>query len=105
MIEYLELEDTDGGQWTVTTQTATYLLDLDARTGTRLPNHDEAARLRRDGEQFELLRLSTCVVGRPMAMYIDLAVEGAPRTRRITTEVISIARLSHQDTAGEDHVA
>lgn len=105
VIEYTELEDTDSGQWAVVTQGAMYALDLNARTGTRLPNDDHAALLRRDGQPFELLRLSTCVVGWPMAMYINLAVEGAPRTRRITTEVVSITRLSQQETAGEDNVA
>jgi hypothetical protein len=40
-----------------------------------------------------------------MAMYINLAVEGVPKTRRITTDVVSITRLSQQGTAGEDDVA
>lgn len=95
MIENTELDDADAGTWKVTTQSATYVLDLEARTGLRLADTGNAATLRRDGEPFTLLRVVTCTIGWPMVLLIDLAVDGVPMTRRISTEVVSITPLSN----------
>lgn len=90
------LDDRTGGRWSVHTDSSSYELDLDARTGVRIPGtapQVRAARLRKDFETWQLLQLINCEVGRPMRLLIKgVAASGSP-TVRTTTTVRSITAL------------
>lgn len=88
------LVDTMTGTYSVTTEMSTYLLDLDTRALIRVPDADNAADLRRDGEAVSLVRVQVCNVGLPMIVVIDLLVPGVWDTTRCTTPVVSIRRLT-----------
>ncbi len=92
------------GRWQVTTETSVYLLDLDDRRVTRVPDAGAGpptglamppmATLRRDHESLPLLELISCAVGQPMSMTIVVRQDGIA-TLRTTT----IVRHLHELTA------
>ena len=93
------LTDDDHGRFLVTTASGSrYWLDLDARflrrvTGSVLP---ETLRLRRDGDDVDLLEIVTCSRGDPMVVLINLHVPGVWLTTRETTTVVCIERILEQ---------
>lgn len=99
-------ETSGTGRWQVTTETSIYLLDLDAKRVTRVPDAGAGppagfspaaiAALRRDHESVPLLKLITCVVGEPMRMLIDLRRDGVC-TLRTTTVVRHLRELNAED--------
>ena len=85
------LMDSATGTYTVTTQSSTYVIDLDAMVVRRTPNAlPDAATMRRDHETLPLLALSECTVGRGLAIFVYLGIDGVPWTFRASTEVRSI---------------
>jgi len=91
------IDDVTTGSWLVRTQTSSYLLDLDARTATRIPGDEdvvgdvwETVRLRSDAVPLPLISLIRCNVGESMRMVIDVVGDGVTATLRDTTPVISI---------------
>jgi hypothetical protein len=96
-----ELTNTTTGCWHVMTETATYMVDLDRRVAVRQPGHgappggDElpaiVAALRRDGQEFTVVRVVTCRVGERMVL-IGYGINADPSfvTHRETTIVQSI---------------
>lgn len=90
------LDGTEGGVWCVRTVTATYLLDLDARTLTRYPaasapqDWPSPAELRRDGHDVPVLAfLSPVTIGFGMNLMIDVRGDDIP-TWRQSTAVVAI---------------
>jgi hypothetical protein len=91
------------GRWQVTTETSVYLLELDRRQVTRVPDAGAGpppgispaaiASLRRDHESIPLLKLIMCIVGEPMRMLIDVRRDGVC-TLRTTTVVRHLRELS-----------
>ena len=98
------LEGVATGRYTITTDAAEYLLDLDRRVIQRFPdpNNLEAAGLRRDAEEIVLMEIVSCEVGRSMVLLIDLDVSGVLVTTRRTTPIVAIERFldSLSDAAG-----
>ena len=90
------------GRYTVTTEAAEYLLDLDRRVVRRLPVGPDAADLRRDAEEVTLLAIARCEVGQSMKILVDLDVSGVLVTTRRTTPIVTIERFldSLSDAAG-----
>ena len=95
--------DTDTGRYKVTTESSTYILDLDQRTLTRSPGdgagtHPEAtsakyvAALRRDAETLTLHELITLRVDASMIANIQVRDDDVTTLRR-TTIVRHIERL------------
>lgn len=90
------------GRWQVTTVTSVYLLDLDAKRVTRVPDAGAGpppglspapiASLRRDHESVPLLELITCAIDEPMRMLIDVRRDGVS-TLRTTTVVRQLCKL------------
>ncbi|AYF97197.1 hypothetical protein [Protaetiibacter intestinalis] len=74
------------GAWTVLTQEAAYLLDLDARTGTRITHSAEAG----EAEAFTIVRLDRCQIAAPMVLALELQAPVSRRIKLITTDVVSI---------------
>lgn len=86
------LTDEDVGRWRISTESTTYVLDLDARTSTRLRRADDAAvDLRRDGDAIPLARLIACQRGAPAVLLLDVRGDGV-QTVRTTTPVQRITR-------------
>jgi hypothetical protein len=89
------------GRWEVFTEASAYLLDLDARTATRVPGAgavwpgDQApvAQLRRDHRSVPLLRFTGARVGQPMTLVLDIRGDGV-ETARHTTYVMLIRRAA-----------
>lgn len=91
------------GRWQVTTETSVYLLDLDDRRITRVPDAGAGpppgldappiAALRRDHEPVPLLSLISCTIGEPMRMLIDVRRDGVG-TLRTTTIVRQLRELA-----------
>jgi len=91
------LMDTATGSFAVTTESSTYVIDLDAMTVSRSPGSgpSEVATMRRDGETLTLLVLAECTVGRALAIFVDLGIDGVPWTFRASTDVRSIELAPH----------
>jgi hypothetical protein len=88
------------GRWRVTTETSTYLLDLDAGLATRAPTTRAAGgipAMRRDNEPVRLHSVALAEVGEPLVLVLDAGGNGALTLRR-STPVRSIAR---QDGGGQ----
>lgn len=86
------------GVWAVSTETATYLVDLDGRTLQRTPAQEapegtSVSTLRRDTEVLPLLELGRCAVGWPMTLIVDVRGDGVATLRR-TTIVREITELT-----------
>jgi hypothetical protein len=86
------------GLWRVVTQSAIYLLDLDAATATRLPSAAatagwNVAMLRRDGEPLTLLEAPSVVVGERLRLLLTVREDGRSPTVRETTPVRAVDRL------------
>jgi hypothetical protein len=85
------------GLYAVRTRSAQYLLDLDAATVTRYPLADpgaeDAAQLRRDGEELALIAVLACERALPMGLLVHGAGPAGVVTYRQTTTVRSIERL------------
>ena len=90
------LEGVTTGRYTVTTDAAEYLLDLDRMTMQRFPHPGVplAADLRRDAEEVTLLAVARCVVGQSMKILVDLDASGVLATTRRTTPIVAIERLT-----------
>lgn len=90
------LADQESGCFLVTTVSgATYQLDLDRRqlrrsVGPVLPSQ---LRLRRDGEDVDLIEIVLCEVGRPMVLLISLNLPGIWLTTRESSNVVRIDEL------------
>lgn len=89
------------GRWEVFTEASAYLLDLDARTATRVPgagaglpgDQSLVAQLRRDHRPVPLLRFTGARVGQPMTLVLDIRGDGV-ETVRHTTYVMLIRRAA-----------
>lgn len=102
-----QLNNNDGGRYLVTTATGShYVLDLDARTVKRtmastapLLDFLEAgfSRLRRDGEEVELLLLETCEVGVGGRYWLQIRDDDIP-TLRATSPIVRIEELADLET-------
>jgi hypothetical protein len=86
------LMDTPSGTYLVTTESATYLVDLDEGLIFRFPDaHDhEVADLRFDKQALRLMGIHDCTVGREFTMFVSLGLPGVPWTLRWSTPVRSI---------------
>lgn len=84
--------DTPSGTYVVTTESATYLVDLDEGLIFRFPDaHDhEVAELRFDNQALRLMGIHDCTVGREFTMFLNLGISGVPWTIRWSTPVRSI---------------
>lgn len=93
------------GRFAVHTESSTHLVDLDARTITRVPDTGMGAgdrpgmvitaQLRRDHETLPLRELLVMQVGAPLVAVLDLRGDGIP-TLRQTTLVREIQPLETQ---------
>ena len=89
-------DDSSTGCWRVTTHTSAHLVDLGARTVTRIEGGGTpttnaeytVSALRRDRETLPLLELVRCQIGHPMTLL--LRVRDDRVTARRTTAVIAI---------------
>jgi hypothetical protein len=98
-----ELLNDDAGRHLVTTATGSeYLVDLTSRTVRRrmaattpLADFLDAgfSRLRRDGQDLELLMLESCAVGSPARFWIQVRDDHIP-TIRTTSPVVKIESLA-----------
>lgn len=91
------------GRWQVTTETSVYVLDLDERRATRVPDAGAGpppglcappiAALRRDQGSVPLLALISCTIGEPMRMMADVRRDGVgtPRTTTIVRHLRELA--------------
>jgi hypothetical protein len=93
--------DTATGRYVVTTASSSYDIDLDLMLAKRNPGlHDHrVAAMRHDGATLPLLALAECTVGRPLAMFIYLAIPKVPWTLRVSTDVRFIEPVNAQDGA------
>jgi hypothetical protein len=99
------------GVWQVSTETSVYLLDLDARRVTRVPDAGAGpppgltalpiSSLRGDHQSVPLLELISCAMRRPMRMLIDLRRDGIC-TLRTTTVVRQLRELTADDRLVRD---
>ena len=99
------------GVWQVTTETSTYLLDLDGQRIIRVPDTGagsqggegqiRVAALRRDHESIPLLRLISCEIGAPMQMLLDVRGDGVA-TLRTTTIIRELRQLPPRGYAESD---
>jgi hypothetical protein len=107
--------DRDSGQWQVLTETGSrYIIDLDARTLTRVPDSDALERwravhadpvpvvqvvslntpaMRRDFDAIPFWALSAVSVGAPMVAVLDVLGNGTPTLRR-TSLVLAAEALT-----------
>lgn len=91
------------GLWQVATETSLYVVDLDARLVTRVPDAGAGtlpglspvaiASLRRDHEPVTLIELIECQLDRPLRMLLDLRRDGVP-TLRVSTHVRELRALN-----------
>jgi len=87
-----QLVDEMDGVFTVVTDAGDeFCIDLDARRVTTLPAGDDTRGPEADAR---LLTLVTCRVGAPMVMLIDRGVPGVWFTRRLTSPVARIIRVT-----------
>jgi hypothetical protein len=72
-----------------------YLVDYDQMTLLRVasPSTSGESTLRNDGEEIDILDMSTCHVGLGMLFLVDLHIPGVPFTMRPTTPVVSVERV------------
>ena len=88
--------DDEAGCYVVTTESSSrYWLDLDRRLLRRVPSDVFAGtlRLRRDGEDLDLVEVVDCRVGHPLIVLINLDLTGVWLTARESTPVVRIERL------------
>ncbi|MDY7528151.1 MULTISPECIES: hypothetical protein [unclassified Cryobacterium] len=94
------LSDGSTGRYLVATASGSlYRLDLDRRVMSRVPEfgvESRLHRLRRDGEDVDLLELVQCEVGKRMILRINLAAPGVWMTTRASTEVKRIENLAEE---------
>lgn len=88
----------EAGVWAVTTETATYIVNLDEEQLQRTPAQEapegtSVSQLRKDTEPVPLLKLVRCVVGEPMVALVDVRGDGVA-TARQTTYVQQVAELT-----------
>jgi hypothetical protein len=81
------------GRWRVSTESSTYLLDLDAGVATRSPAGAAVPAMRRDHEPVRLHSVALAEVGAPLALVLDGGGNGALTLRR-STPVREIVRLT-----------
>ena len=98
------LMDTPTGVYRVTTESSTYVVDLDLMIVTRIPgvHNREVATMRHDGQPMRLLGLDDCTVGRSLVMFVDLRIPGVPWTLRVSTAVRSINAVAARAVVGGD---
>ena len=80
------------GRWRIRTEHSSYVLDLDARTITRDPQHADASELSNDGATIPLVALVRCEIGRGMNAIIQHPDRDC-QTTRATTPVVKIERM------------
>ncbi len=96
MLPPTRLDDSGAGRWRVVTQTSAHLIDLGARTVTRIegagtPVADArftVSALRRDRAAVPLLELVRCQVGAEMQLLLRIREDCV--TERRTTAVVAI---------------
>lgn len=98
MTEQQDVQVGETGVWAVSTETATYIVNLDEKTLQRTPAQDapegtSVSQLRKDTKAVPLLQLEKCVVGEPMTALIDVRGDGVSTVRR-TTIVQQVAELA-----------
>ena len=86
------LMDSVVGAYQVTTQSSTYVVDLDRMVIRRTPrtHHEGGSLLRRDEELVMLVELLECTVGKRMELLLNLHVYGVPGTMRFSATVVAI---------------
>ena len=87
------LTDDTIGCFVVTTESASrYWLDLDQRLLRRVtsPIFQSRLRLRRDGEDIDLVEVVDCRVGHPLILLINLNLPGVWLTKRESTNIVRI---------------
>jgi hypothetical protein len=95
-----QLTDSSTGCYAIVTASgSTYYLDMDARSFEREPGEPDLV-LRRDRETVRLVALTSCEIGMPMSLFIDLNARDVFVTTRITTPVIIIAKIEDRSAAG-----
>ena len=90
------LRDDEAGCYLVTTESSSrYWLDLDRRLLRRETSAAFAGtlRLRRDGEELDLVEVVDCRVGHPLILLINLNLPGVWLTTRESAPVVRIERL------------
>jgi hypothetical protein len=90
------LRDDEADCYLVTTESSSrYWLDLDRRLLRRETSTSFAGtlRLRRDGEELDLVEVVDCRVGHPLIVLINLNLTGVWLTTRESTPVVRIERL------------
>ena len=89
-----QLTDSSTGCYAIVTASgSTFYLDMDARTFEREPGEPDLV-LRRDRETVRLVALTSCEIGMPMSLVIDLHARNVFATTRITMPVIIIAKVA-----------
>lgn len=82
----LELTDQDDGAWLLHTDNSKHLIDLDARTATRLPHTPGAlADLRRDRQAVPLVKLVHCRRGESATFVLEVRADGILSLRSTST--------------------
>jgi hypothetical protein len=86
----------------VTTESGSYVLDLEKETAIRSPRKDidatdvYAADLRRDNEEVKIISLITLKMDEPMVMVLDIREDGI-ETLRTTTNVQNVTEIYESD--------
>lgn len=86
----------------VTTETGSYIIDLEKETALRTPRKDVsaedayAADLRRDGEEVRVISVITLKHEEPMVLLLDIREDGI-ETLRTTTNVQNVTELYEED--------
>lgn len=86
----------------VTTESGSYIIDLEKETAIRTPRKDVDPRevytadLRRDNEEVKIIALKTLQYGEPMVMILDIRQDGV-ETLRTTTKVQEITEIYESD--------
>lgn len=86
----------------VTTESGSYVLDLEKETAIRTPRKDVtaedvyAADLRRDNEEVKIISLVTLKIDEPMVMVLDIREDGI-ETIRTTTNVKEVTEIYEKE--------
>lgn len=86
----------------VTTESGSYVIDLEKETAIRTPRKDVtaddvyAADLRRDNEEVKVLSVITLKYDEPMVLRLDIREDGI-ETIRTTTKVQNVTEIYEQD--------
>ena len=85
------LTDDEHGCYVVETASgSSYTVNFGTRNVRRVAGEAAGERLRRDGDDVDLVEVVQCVLGRPLLLLLDLGVPGIWLTRRESTRVVGI---------------